>query len=125
MDFTAWFESLKSMTEIVQILGGLGVVTLALAYAKHVAERRSWQRFKQQADDWIVRQVEIKERGTIGPIIRTEGLDSDLPVFHDDVLTLVVEQMLTDSGFSPLQTQQLIGISVLAVKGMAADKFLI
>jgi hypothetical protein len=113
------------MTDIVQILAGLGFVTAALAYAKYQLERLHWQRFKQLADAWISSQVELKVRGP--------GIAAPVPdeppegpsVFRDDVLTIIIEQMLTESGFTPFQTQQLLETALLIVRGMAADRFLI
>ena len=124
LDFTAWYENLKPLTDIAQILGGLGVVTLVLAYAKISSERRCWRRFKRQADIWITRQVEFKEQ-VPGRPSTTPRRAPEPSLFRDDILTVVVEEILSDAGFSPLQVQQLLGMSTLIVKGMAADKFLL
>jgi len=109
------------MTDIAQILAGLGVVTVALAFAKYSAERRCWRRFKRLADGWLNRQVELKEFR----LKQGKTSSSDSSVFEHDVLTVVVEDMLSDAGFAPLHAQQLLEMSLLLVRGMAADKFLI
>jgi hypothetical protein len=124
LDFTSWTESLKPMTSIVQVLAGLGVVTFVLGVLKYSAERRYWRRFKRRANAWVDRQLELKELAPESPSADTEGNPSSFAVFEDDNLTVVVEQMLTDAGFTPFQSQQPLSTSLLLVKGMAADKFL-
>ena len=113
------------MTDIVQILAGLGVVTIALGFAKYSAERRCWRRFKRRANAWVNRQVELKDEAPEQPSADSADIHSDFAVFEKDILTVVVEDMLTDAGFTPLQAQQLLDMSLLLIRGMAADKFLI
>ncbi len=111
------------MIDIVQILAGLGVVSVALAFAKYAAERRCWRRFKRRANSWVDRQVGLKIWHQEDP--NAEVKDTYLTVFEKDVLIVVVEDMLNDAGFAPLHAQQLLEMSLLLVRGMAADKFLI
>jgi hypothetical protein len=125
MDFTTSVESLKPMADIVQILTGLGVVTVALAYGKYSAERRCWRRFKRRANGWVDRQVELKGDATHQDVTESDDKPSVSGAFEKDVLTIVVEGMLSDAGFTPLQSQQLLDMSILLVKGIAADKFLV
>ena len=125
MDFTMWNEGLKPMTDIVQILAGLGLVTAALAYAKYYVERRHWDQFKRRSNDWLNRQVELKERWSGGTNLESEEPPAELSVFHEETLTVIVEKLLSDVGFAPLQIQQLLGTALLIVRGMAAEKFLI
>jgi hypothetical protein len=58
LDFTAWIESLKSLT---QILAGFGLVTVLLALTKHAVERRCWEIYKRRAAKWIDELVRIHE----------------------------------------------------------------
>jgi hypothetical protein len=113
------------MTDIVQVLAGLGVVTTVLGILKYSFERRCWRRFKRDANDWIGRKVELKALGYVEPIVGEDGTSFQPPALEDEVLTVVVEDMLSDAGFTPAQTQQLLQMSIVIVKGMAADKFLI
>ncbi len=113
------------MADLVQILAGLGLVTAALAYSKYYLERHHWDQFKQQADDWLDRQVALKESWPGGPGRESEEWPTELRVFQEDSLTIIVEKMLSNAGFTPLQIQQLFPTSLLIVRGMATDKFLI
>ena len=125
MDFTAWLETLKPMADLVQILAGLGLVTAALAYAKYYLERHHWDQFKQQANDWLDRQVALKEGWSGESGRESEEAPAEQRVFQEDSLTIIVEKMLSDAGFTPLQIQQLLGTALLIVRGTATDKFLI
>lgn len=125
MDFTTWVEGIKPMTEIVQILAGLGLVTAALAYAKDFVERRRWDQFKRLIDSWLNRQVESKEIRPAGTNGETEAIPTVLSMYDDESLTIIVEQFLSDVGFTPLQIQQLLRMALLILRGMATDKFLI
>ena len=113
------------MTEIVQVLGTLGVVTVVLGFVKYSLERGNWRRFKRNADRWVSRQVELKHDDQDLSIANDADENTMSYLFEDDVLTVVVERLLSDAGFTPLQTQQLLDMSLLLVRGMAADKFLI
>jgi len=125
LDFTAWLETLKPMADLVQILAGLGLVTTALAYVKYYRERHHWDQFKQQANDWLDRQVALKESWPGESIRESEETPAEQTVFQENSLTIVVEKMLSNSGFTPFEIQQLLGTALLIVRGMATDKFLI
>jgi hypothetical protein len=125
LDFTTWIESLKPMADLVQILAGLGLVTAALAYARYYLERHHWDQFKRQAANWLDRQVALKESWPGESDRESEESLTEQRVFQEDSLTVIVEKMLSNAGFTPLQIQQLLPTSLLIVRGMATDKFLI
>ena len=107
MDFTTWIESLKPLTEIAQVLGGLGLVTVALAYVKHAVERRRWQGFKKRVEHWIDRELEA-DRHPRDFTIEDWRIECELRLF--------------DSRFSPIQIEQLLDTAVVVAKGIAASK---
>jgi hypothetical protein len=118
-------ENLKSTADIVQVLAGLGLVTAALGYAKYRLERHHWEQFKGRINIWLDRQVELKERIADESRSEHDGSAATPITLRDDVLTIVIEKMLSDSGFTPLEVQQLFPTALLIVKASAADKFLI
>jgi hypothetical protein len=111
LDFSTWFDGLKPLTDIVQVLAGLGLVTVTLAVAKHFVERRAWRRYKLAVDDWINR---LDKLGGKHPKELEE---------HD--WRVECERMLSDANFSPLQVVQLLDAAVIVAKGIAADKGLL
>jgi hypothetical protein len=111
------------MADIVQVLAGLGVVTAVLGCLKYSFERRCWRQFKREANSWVNRQLELKARGFASAV---EGDESPpgLTALEDDALTVVVEEMLSEAGFTPAQTQQLLKMAVVILRAIAADRFL-
>jgi hypothetical protein len=107
LDFTAWFESLKPLTDIAQILAGLGLVTVALAAVKDAVERRRWQAFKQSIDLWL------------GQELKADRHPKD---FAENDWKIECELKLFDAGFNPSQIHQLLDTSVVVAKGIAASK---
>jgi hypothetical protein len=107
LDFTAWFESLKSLA---QVFAGFGLVTLLLAYAKHAAERWCWKNFKRRAGRWISELVESQE-----------GHPNELSEVE---WRMEVERMLSEAKFSPMQIERLLETAVTVAKGIAIERFL-
>ena len=110
LDFTGWLESLKSLGDVARILAGFGVVTVLLAYLKHTLERRCWRSFKADVRKWVDRLVESGMRHP--------------KELSEDEWKAECERRLSDAGFSPLQVKQLLDVSVVAAKGIAAGKVL-
>ncbi len=106
MDFTAWFESLKSLA---QVLAGFGLVTVLLAYGKHAAERRRWKNYKLFAERWIEEILRAEERHP------NELTDSQW--------SFEAERMLAEADFSPLEIHQLLETAVVVAKGLASERF--
>lgn len=108
MGFTDWLESLKPLGDVASILAGFGLVTVFLAYLKHTAERRCWRNFKESVHDWVERLIKSQNRHP--------------KELGEDEWKAVCERLLTDANFSPLQLTQVLEVSVVVAKGIAADK---
>jgi hypothetical protein len=109
LGFTEFVESLTRMADLVQILAGLGVITVLMAILKRYAEQRRWQNFKLEVEDWLDRLRDTEHR-------HPRELD-------DREWKVACERMLTDARFSPVEIHQLLGTSVVVAKGIASDKF--
>ena len=104
MEFTAWIESLKSLT---QVLAGFGLVTVLLAWIKHIVERRRWQKFKRLTKKAIDRLIE------------SERYPQSL---SETEWKIECEQLLTDANFGPLEIETLLETAVIVAKGVSAEK---
>jgi hypothetical protein len=105
LDFTEWFQSLKSVAEV---LAGFGLVTILLTTMKHTAERRSWKSFKRRTQDWI------------GDLVKAN--DKHPKEFTDAEWQFEVERLLSDANFGPMQVEQLLETGVIVAKGLAAER---
>lgn len=108
MGFTDWLESLTPTLNIVRILAGAGLVTVFLAYFKRIRERRCWRNFKMSVHDWVDQSFQV---GFGHP----DELESE-------EWETVCERMLTDANFSPIEIHQLLAVSIVVAKGIAADR---
>ncbi|MCG8587002.1 MAG: hypothetical protein MI757_20035 [Pirellulales bacterium] len=99
------------MADVARILAGLGLVTILLATLKRNAERRCWRRFKQGAEDWLDRLAEMERRHP--------------RQLEEDEWKAECERILNDAKFSPLEINQVLELSVVVAKGIAAEKFFV
>lgn len=107
MDFTAWIESIKPWADLVQLFGGLGLATIALAYLKAAVERRRWQNFRRRMEYWVEQELEA---------------DRHPKNLTDQDWMIECEPELFNAGFTPIQIETLLDTAVIVAKGRAAAK---
>jgi len=108
---TEIFEIVKPLGEVVGVLSGLGLVTVLLAYLKHLGERRCWRNFKESAHDLA---GDLRQAGNRHPLFHMEK----------DEWKAVCERLLSDANFSPIQIQQVLDTAVIVAQGIAANRII-
>ncbi len=102
-------ENLTHMVALVQIVAGLGLVTILLAVLKQYGDRIRWRRFKLLVKEWV------------------EGLWETEEIHPDELAAnewkVRCEQFLMKARFSPLESQQLLDMAVVVARGIVSEKF--
>lgn len=93
---------------VAEILVGLGVITAVAAFWRHRRNRRRWQVFKRQVEDWL--------QDTAMSVIEHPK------VLQEDQWQVLCENLLMDSNFSPFEIQAILDLAVLTAKGLVAPK---
>ena len=101
-----FFEAIESMG-LVTTLGGLGVTAIILASLKWFIDRRRWRQFKASVHEWLDR------------LIKAERFPKNL---QDYEWKAECERMLMDARFRPAEIVQLLDLSTIVAKGIAANK---
>lgn len=96
------------LSVIVEILVGLGMITAVAAFWRHRRNRRRWQVFKRQVEDWL--------QDTAMSVIDHPKL------LQDDEWKVLCENLLTDSNFGPFEIHAILDLAVLTAKGRVAPK---
>ena len=105
-------EFLKSVNSVglAGILSGLGLTTAVLAFSKWSIDRYRWVKFKKNVHTWLNEIIEAQRNPK---------------EFEDDEWKAACERLLTTAYFTPAEITQVLEVSVLVTKGLAADKFFI
>lgn len=101
-------QDLAPLSDLARIMAGLGVVTVLLAVLKRNAERRRWRRFKSHVRGWLT-------------LLDSSGLHPK--ELTDDDWRVECERLLEDAGFTPSESDTLIGLAVSTSKGLAAERY--
>ncbi|WP_146445145.1 hypothetical protein [Botrimarina colliarenosi] len=102
-------ENLTPLVDLARILGGFGLVTVFLAVAKRIAERRRWRAYKSKVAGWL---TDLAEAETRHPKELT-----------DHEWQADCEEMLGEVGFSPFESHELLGTAVTVAKKKASERF--
>lgn len=101
-------ENLTPLVDLARILGGFGLVTVFLAVLKRWTERRRWRAYKAKVSIWISDLIEAQSRHP--------------KELSDHEWRADCEELLSRSGFSPLESKDLLEMAVIAAKRKAAER---
>lgn len=102
---------LSSIAEIARLIGGLGLVTIALAGLKRFVEKRRWRRFRQLAQQFATESFE-------------QGIADQRPPrqYNDDDWRSLAEEMLTDVGMTPTEVTQILSTAVIVLQSRYQER---
>lgn len=108
--FAADLFSAESLATFVRIVAGLGVVAALGAEYRHVRSRRRWRAFKDAVLEWL-------SSSTMSVIEHPK-------LMSDEEWDALCEILLTNSGFTPFETQQVLKLAVTTARGLVGSHVL-
>ncbi len=105
-----FFETLESMG-LATTLGGIGITAIVLASLKWFIDRRRWRQFKAAVHPWLDSLVKAELRHP--------------KQLRESEWKAECERMLVDARYRPGEVVELLDLSVIVAKAIAANKVMI
>lgn len=104
-------ETAKALMPLVEIVGGLGLITvlatILLAILKRAAEIRLWRNYKDDLEDWARSLISSEDRHP--------------KELRDDEWRAECKIMLYDAGFTPTEISGILDLAIIVAKATTVD----